>query len=221
MPLIEALEALFASHAHVHNAQQMAAYMKQVSPYIGLKKPLRAQLQKQVFAQYPIADEQQLIAYVHRLWSKTEREYQYAALDLLLAHKKLWSPHLFELFEQLVAIKPWWDTIDTLAVNCVGALIQKYPALQVHMDRWITDPLFWKRRVALLYQLRYKQKTDTKILARYCTQTMHEREFFIAKAIGWALREYSKTDPTWVRAFLTHHADQLARLSMREAGKYC
>ena len=221
MTLIKDLESAFTSHAHQKIAEWQYAYMKGISPFLGLQKPVRAKLQTGVFKLHPVTTRAELVSQVQALWDKPEREYQYAALDLLLLHKKLWAPELLPFFEQLITTKSWWDTVDTLAPHGVGWLVKKHPELVTHVDTWLTDASMWKRRAAVLHQLRYKHTTDTQRLSHYCKKLMHEREFFIAKAIGWSLREYSKTNPTWVRAFLHEHQRSLAPLSVREGGKYC
>lgn len=220
MTMIKDLEQLFIQHADKDIALQQAAYMKNISPYLGLNKPVRAALQKPLFKKYKFTSAE-LTEIVRILWRKNEREYCYAALDLLLHNKKLWTADFLLLFEELIAHKPWWDTVDILATNCFGPLIQRNPDLVHVMDTWIKDSAMWKRRVALIYQLKYKDTTDTHRLTKYITIIMHEREFFIAKAIGWSLREYSKTNPTWVREFINLHKNELAPLSIREGGKYC
>lgn len=218
--LITTLENVFNQHANAEIAHKQAAYMKNISLFLGLPKPLRAALQKPIFKAHRL-NASQLKETVLILWNKEEREYCYAALDLLLMYKKVWTPDYLDLFDEMTQIKPWWDTIDIIAAHCVGHLLKQHPVLKVTMDRWIHDKSLWKRRVALLYQLRYKSATDHTQLVQYYKITMHEREFFIAKAIGWSLREYSKTNPVWVKNFIEEHKQHLARLSIREGGKYC
>ncbi len=220
MNIINDLEKLFIKHANQDIAEKQQAYMKNISPYLGLQKPTRAALQKSVFKNYKLSKEE-LTKTVKLLWNKKEREYSYAALDLLLSNKKLWSSDFINLFEELIENRPWWDTIDILASNCVGPLIKNNPDLVKFMDLWIKDENMWKRRVAILHQLKYKTDTDTERLDKYYKITMHEREFFIAKAIGWSLREYSKTNKSWVSEFINKYKDKLAPLSVREGSKYC
>ncbi len=214
------LEMLFIEAKDPAIAQGQSAYMRDQFSFYGIKKPVRAQLEKEWFKKFSPTNEDELIALVTALWQKPQREFQYAALELAQKHHKLWSPAIFELFEQLIRTKSWWDSVDATASNLVGKLLLKYPHLQGSMDSWIKDDNFWIRRTALIHQLRYKSKTDHEKLFFYCTLTMHEQEFFIRKAIGWALREYSKTNPRDVQAFINAHKARLSPLSIKEASKY-
>lgn len=216
----DALYQQFLAYAHVAIAEQQKAYMKHHFSFLGIKKPVRAQYEKKVFKEYPLADQQELMDIIRWLWQQDAREFQYAACELAYYYKKLWTPEILPLFEQMIREKSWWDTVDDIAVNLVGLLIQKYPQLIPVMDTWIGDENKWIRRSALLFQLRWKEKTHETRLFSYCTHTMHEKDFFIRKAIGWVLREYSKTNPDSVRAFIEHYRPQLSGLSIREGSKY-
>ncbi len=202
-------------------AAPMAAYMKNRFPFLGIKKPRRALIQKELFKTYPITLEYELIAALELLWDKPEREYQYTACDLAYTYKKLWTPTILPVFESLISAKSWWDTVDILASKMVGTLLAQYPELKNGMNRWIDDKNLWIRRTALIYQLSYKEATDKERLFEYCTKTLHEKEFFIKKAIGWSLRQYSRTNPQAVKAFISEQKELLSGLSYREAGKYC
>jgi 3-methyladenine DNA glycosylase AlkD len=158
---------------------------------------------------------------VQQLWMQEKRECQYAATDLLLMYKGLWTQETIDLFKMCITQRSWWDTVDDIATNCVGALCLRFPDL-IHrvLDLWIKDTNMWLRRSALLFQLKYKQNTGAQRLFKYCAETMHEKEFFIRKAIGWVLREYSKTCPEAVAQFVSDHSSELSSLSKREACKY-
>jgi 3-methyladenine DNA glycosylase AlkD len=218
--LIAHLEQLFMDCADPFVAQAQAAYMKDKFIFYGLKKPTRAKLQKESFKKFPVVTHEELVATIEGLWLKSEREFQYAALDLAQKNFRLWSPAIFLLFEQLVRAKSWWDTVDTIASSLIGKLVLQDPELRFHMDNWITDDNFWIRRSALIYQLKHKKQTNHEKLFFYCATTSHEKEFFIRKAIGWALREYSKTDPERVKDFIEQHKNRLSPLSIKEGGKY-
>jgi 3-methyladenine DNA glycosylase AlkD len=127
---------------------------------------------------------------------------------------------MLEIFEYLIRTKSWWDTVDDIAANLVGPLLSDYPELIKVMDSWIQDENIWIRRTALIFQLKWKKQTDTNRLFTYCGQVMHERDFFIRKAIGWALRQYSKTDPVAVKQFIQDNQFKLSPLSIKEGGKY-
>ena len=214
------LEHIFTSAADSARAQAQAAYMKHKFQFFGISKPERAQLEKEFFKSCPITSHDELKQILTILWNKPQREFQYTACELAQKHHKLWTPDFFEVFESMIRTHSWWDSVDTIASNMVGKLLLKYPELQNSMDAWIDDDNFWIQRTALLFQLRYKEKTDEQKLFGYCKKRAHEKEFFIRKAIGWALREYSKTNPKSVKEFLVNHKDQLSPLSYKEANKY-
>lgn len=219
-PLVQELRELFESAADSDIALGQAAYMKNHFAFYGIKKPVRAQVQKDCFKKHKIQSENELKSIIELLWSYPQREMQYAALDLAAAYHKLWTPQSLNFLETLICTKSWWDSVDALAANILGKIIFKQPSLQNHMDSWIKDNNMWKRRTAIIHQLRFKGKTDVERLFSYSKLTMHENEFFIRKAIGWALREYSKTNPEAVKAFLAIHEKTLSVLSKKEASKY-
>ena len=218
--LISELEKLHLDIANKLIAQEQSAYMRNQFIYHGIKKPVLAQVQKEWRKSFALKHEHELITLTKALWLKPQREYQYVAIELAQKHHKLWSPEIFELFEHLIRTKSWWDSVDTIASNLVGKLLVKYPELQAHMDAWILDENVWIRRTALIYQLKYKAQTNHEKLFFYCSQTMHEKEFFIRKAIGWALREYSKTDPIRVKNYIESNKERISALSIKEGSKY-
>ena len=202
-------------------AKPMAAYMKNKFCFLGIKKPQRAPIQKNLFKRYPLANEEELIIALKLLWGKPEREFHYVACNLAYYYKKLWTEAMLEVFTSLICSKSWWDTVDILASKMVGTLLKEYPELNKHMNSWIENENLWLRRTALIYQLSYKEATNKERLFTYCTKTMHENEFFIRKAIGWSLRQYARTNPEAVISFITKHKKKLSPLSYREASKHC
>lgn len=218
-PLLKELYLRFQKEQNAPLAQKMSQYMKGHFPFFGLPAPFRRKIQKELFQQFPLSNEEELLAIVQGLWNKPERECQYAALDLLTKYKKLWNKEFLSHFENLLQEKSWWDSVDTLA-PLMGALLFQENSLKTQTEKWITHSNFWLRRSALIFQLRYREKTDWEKLFRYILLTCSEKEFFIRKAIGWALREYSKTAPQKVAVFLNTHRNQLSPLSVREASKY-
>lgn len=187
------------------------AYMLHQFPFLGVRSPLL----KKAVKTYDAAEWRQEISL---LWEEPEREFQYAALQLALLHKKEWAAADLELFEKLICSKSWWDTVDTIAPHLAGALFFRFPELLVHADRWLLSENLWLRRSAIIFQLRYKEKTDGDRLFKSCAHLGSEKEFFIRKAIGWALREYGKTEPKRVIKFLA--SASLSPLSVREARKH-
>ncbi len=220
MKLITELHHAFYAYAHTQRAIAQSKYMKNKFSFLGIQKPGRALLEKEIFRRMPLTTEKELIDAIQLLWQKDEREFHYSACELALYYKKLWTPAIFPLFESMIRTKSWWDTVDDIAANMVGILIFKHPELTAQMDAWISDEHMWIRRSALLFQLRWKAQTNKERLFSYCTKTMHEKEFFIRKAIGWVLREYSKTNQDAVRDFIASNRAHLSGLSIREGSKY-
>ena len=182
---------------------------------------MRAQIERDIFKQHPVQNEQEPHKIIKLLWQETPREYHYSACSLLQRNKKLWTEKTMSLAETMIRSHSWWDTVDMIASNIVGPLLLKYPSLLETMDAWINDENMWIRRSALLFQLKYKDKTNHLLLFEYCKKRMFEREFFICKAIGWALREYAKINHEAVITFTNQYKDHLAPLSYQQARKHC
>nr|WP_202455986.1 DNA alkylation repair protein [Streptomyces sp. SID8367] len=213
------MTTVYPAAADPGRAARMRAYMKDVAPFLGLPSPERRELSRTVLRGTPSPDETALTALALRCWALPEREYAYFAVDCLRRHVRLLSPDFLPVARQLITTVPWWDTVDHLAAYVVGGLVAADPRLTAAMDAWVEDDDLWVARTALLHQLRYRGATDADRLFAYCLRRAGHPNFFIRKAIGWALREYAKTDADAVRAFVAAHRDVLAPLSVREALK--
>ena len=198
-------------------APAMASYMRDQFPFLGIQSPAQRLLAREVLAGLARPAEEDLRDVAEGCWALPEREYQYFACGLLRRHARVCSAGFLATARFLVVTKPWWDTVDALAAHLVGPLVSAHPALVSTMDGWAVESDKWLVRTAILHQLRYKERTDAPRLFRYCTRQAGHPDFFIRKAIGWALREYAKTDPAAVRAYVAGH--RLAPLSTREALK--
>ena len=216
---IEILTNLFEEHRNSHNAEPMKRYMKNHFSFLGIKSPQRKELEKQFFHETGMLKEPFNRAFVFELWDKEEREYQYTGLVYLeKSLKKLQKDDLLSM-EKLITTKSWWDTVDAISPKPVGEIAKRFPEVIAEtIDGWAEGDAIWLRRAALLFQLKYKQGTNEELLYRYIKQNADSKEFFIQKAIGWALREYSKTNPASVKHFIDEN--QLAPLSVREGSKY-
>ncbi|MFF4253518.1 DNA alkylation repair protein [Streptomyces sp. NPDC001663] len=217
--VLERLTATYAAAADPERAAPMQAYMKDVAPFLGLTTPVRRALSRTVVEGLPRPDEADCTAIALRCWQLPEREYHYFAVDYLRRHARACSSGFLPVARHLVTTVSWWDTVDALAAHTVGALVAADPKLTADMDLWIVDDDLWVARTALLHQLRYKERTDTERLFSYCLHQSGHPDFFVRKAIGWCLREYAKTDPEAVRAFLARERGRFAPLSVREALK--
>ncbi|WP_338473291.1 DNA alkylation repair protein [Niallia sp. XMNu-256] len=200
-------------------AEPMANYMKNRFPFLGIKKPERTKLLRLFYRQTGILSQSFDPEWVMTLWEQDEREYQYAALDYLEKLLNKLDGSQITIMEKLITTKSWWDTVDALATKSVGEIARKSPeVIPEFIEGWAYGDHLWLRRTAILFQLKYKEQTNESLLYRFIEQNANSKEFFIQKAIGWALREYSKTNSESVRNFISSH--QLAPLSVREGSKY-
>lgn len=215
---IEIVTRLYQEHRNEENAGPMKKYMKDHFLFLGIKSPLRKELEKQFFKETGILKEPFEKDFVTGLWEKEEREYHYTAITYIGKFIKKLPKELIPFLEKLITTKSWWDSVDSIA-PLVGELAKKYPeVIGENIDDWAVDENSWLRRTAILFQLKYKQLTNEDLLYDYIVKNADSKEFFIQKAIGWALREYSKTNPSSVKAFI--EGNQLAPLSIREGSKY-
>lgn len=212
------LVVLFRKHKNSANAEPMKKYMRNQFDFLGLKTPERNQLLKDFMKEYGKPEMEQLEEIVRGLWTQPEREFQNVAMGLLdVSKKKLTLLHL-DLLEELVVTKSWWDTVDYLAINPIGRVLEgNEQVIEKYIKDWMNSPNIWLNRTAILFQLKYKEKTDEALLYDIIKRFASSDEFFIQKAIGWALREYSKTNPQSVIDFIAH--TKLSSLSKREGLK--
>ena len=203
--------------ANPDDAVAMKAYMKNKFEFLGVKTPARRKLAKAFFKQQ--TDSVIDWNFINESWSNPYRELQYAALDYLESRKKLLIPSDLPSLKKLAQTKSWWDTIDFLD-RLVGSIITRFPETKEIILSWSCDEDIWLRRLAIDHQLLRKEETDTELLEKILVNNLGQIEFFINKAIGWALRDYSKTNPDWVRDFIERHRAEMATLSIREGSKY-
>lgn len=202
-------------------AADMSAYMKNRFAFFGIPTPKRRRAVKPLLAEISrTPDEAWLLGVAETLWSFDERECQYVAVDLLVHHAdRLDAAHEGQV-ARLIRTKSWWDTVDALATHVYGNLAQRSPALLPVLRAYAEHEDLWLRRVAILYQLHYDADTDCTRLAEALEANLNHPDFFIRKAMGWALRQYARTDPDWVRTWLKRHERRLAALTVREASKH-
>jgi 3-methyladenine DNA glycosylase AlkD len=197
-------------------AVPMVAYMRDQFPYLGLPAPTQVRLNREILAGLPKPVEADLRVLATECWKKPEREYQYFAINVVRRHIASCSPAFLPLLRRLIVTKSWWDTVDPIGSRIVGMLVATHPRLVTTMDAWALDDNKWLARTAIIHQLYYTGTTDTERLFSYCAAQAGHPDFFIRKAIGWALRQYAYTDPEAVRAFVHGHPE-LSGLSKREA----
>jgi 3-methyladenine DNA glycosylase AlkD len=202
------------------DAEPMAAYMKNQFPFLGVKTPARRAAVRPVMKGAKEWSNRDLLGVAQQLMAQPEREFSFVAADLL----RKWSATLgsgdLVAVRALIETKSWWDTVDALAVHVVGAIVRGDRGLQSEMDLWIEDQDMWVARTAILHQLMWKEETDADRLFRYCDLRAADTEFFIRKALGWALRQYARTDPEAVRSYVETNQDRLSGLTKREAMRW-
>lgn len=199
----------------------MSKYMKDRFLFYGIKAEDRKRIQKMWFSQLPkVLSFDQRWEILIELWEKDQREYQYVAIDWLNSWKKEWiHPEDIKHIKWLIENKTWWDSVDAIASNYLGKFAKKFPEVANEMfEEWRDDSNFWINRSCLIFQLKYKKEVDFELLKSLIVQFQPNKEFFIQKAIGWSLRQYSKFEPDEVRKFVTEI--KLTGLAFREATKY-
>lgn len=197
-------------------ALQMSAYMRNQFKFLGITSPERREATKEYLK---TLNKELDWDFIDECWFNPYREFQYIACDYIKKMKKYLQVSDLERIKSLVVQKSWWDTVDNL-VRPVGFIVQQNPNLSKLMLKWSINDNFWIRRTAILHQLSQKEQTNTVLLDEIISNNFNQKEFFINKAIGWALRDYSKTNPEWVKEFLIKNQESLSSLSIREGSKY-
>lgn len=219
MNFILALETAFTANKNPENAFAMAKYMKNNFPFIGIKTEERRRIFKEIWKENKNEVSANARAIVFHLYSKPEREFQYCAIELLI--KELngnYKKEDIQLIEKLITNNSWWDSVDTIAKNLLGKYLVEFPLETTNViERFSNSDNMWLNRSAILFQLGYKQKTNGTLLFSECLKQSHSKEFFIQKAIGWALREYAKSNPEKVKEFIK--TNPFKPLSKKEALK--
>jgi 3-methyladenine DNA glycosylase AlkD len=215
---VTAVRAALEPAADPAKAPVMAAYMKDHYPFLGIASPLRRALVRDVVRAAGQPTEEELADALQALWALDEREYQYVGCDVLARHQRVCGEEfLAGPAETLIQTKSWWDTVDALRSAVVGPLVSRHDDLVAVIWRWIESDDIWLVRSAIIHQLGYGRRTDEERLFALCARRADHPDFFVRKAIGWALREHAKHAPDSVRAFVDAHRHRLAPLSAREA----
>jgi len=195
----------------------MRAYLLNQFDFLGLPAPVRRSAVQDLIVQ-SMPEARVIFDTVEQLWELREREFRYTAIDLLRRHHRKLTPADLPQIQRLLLQDPWWETVDGLAA-VVDEIVFADRSAQAIMDQWLEHPNFWVRRAAMLHQLGWRLETDTARLGGYALALAHEDEFFIRKAIGWALRDYARWDPAFVSAFVEANRKELSGLTVREACK--
>ena len=198
-------------------AKGQKKYMRNKFEFLGVKTPLKHELLKNHYKKFGKPEKELMNDYAKFLWKQPEREFQYIAINLYEKIMKQFEPEDIHILEYMIENKSWWDSIDSV-VRLNKVYFQKFPELvKEHTGRWINSDNFWFQRSALIFQLNYREKMDKDLMFKYIKKVAHSKEFFVQKAIGWILRQYSKFEPETVIEFVENN--ELATLSKREALK--
>lgn len=216
---VRALKAHFEAHANPAIAAPMKKYMRDQFEYLGIKSPQVAALQREFIAQHGLPSMEALDVISRELWKLPQREFQYIAMNLIGKFEKKVDEEFITTLEHLIITKSWWDTVDLLASHPVGTMFKRFPNVRKkYLGKWRKSENMWLRRTTLLFQLGYKKETDFDLLCEIIGENLGSQEFFINKAIGWALRQYAHTNPVPVKKFV-NATKELHPLSKREALK--
>jgi len=208
----------FEKHSNPAIASGAKAYMRNRSEFYGIPSPRRRQLLKEFIAKEGYPPFSQLEEMVYYAWEQPQREWQYSAMEIIEKSVKTADQSLIDLSEWMIINKSWWDTVDYVAPNIAGSLFNKYPEVKMsYIEKWMQSGNLWLQRSCLLHQLRNNKIADRELLFNLCERLAGHPDFFIRKAIGWALRQYSKSFPEAVTGFVNHH--ELSNLSRKEALK--
>lgn len=219
-PYLIAIKKIYAANGDAVIAKGAKAYLLNQFEFYGIKTPLRRQICKEFYKANPIKDHNELSTLIKECFSEPQRELHYFAIELLGHHKKLWSKKTLPLIEWMITHKSWWDSVDSTNTHVIGKFFLTYPEfIEEYTFNWNRSSNKWLQRMSILFQLLYKEKTNTALLTEYIEHAQLEEDFFIRKAIGWALRAYAYTDSKWVVKFVKAHP-QLSNLSKREALKH-
>jgi 3-methyladenine DNA glycosylase AlkD len=219
-PYLTAIKKIYAANGDATNAKGAKAYLLNQFEFYGIKTPLRREICKAFYKANPIKDHNELSTLIKECFAEPQRELHYFAIELLGHHKKMWSKKTLPLIEWMIIHKSWWDSVDSTNSNVIGKFFLTYPELiEEYTYKWNRSSNKWLQRMSILFQLMYKEKTNTTLLTDYIEYCQFEEDFFIRKAIGWALRSYANTNAKWVILFIKAHP-QLSNLSKREALKH-
>jgi 3-methyladenine DNA glycosylase AlkD len=215
---IHELTHVFKENQDSTIAAGQKAYMKDNFEFYGIKTELRRELQKPFLAKEYLPSKSDATEIIKLLWAQPQRDFQMFGQELMFKYVKKLEEGDIELIEFMISNKSWWDSVDFIAVKLVGAYFKKFPQNRHKIiERWLKSSNMWLKRSAILFQLKYKGDVDLDFLQIVIKANLGSKEFFINKAIGWVLREYSRTHQDWVENFVELHENELSNLSKREA----
>ncbi|MBA4196501.1 MAG: DNA alkylation repair protein [Chitinophaga sp.] len=217
-PYLISITKDFEKAANALKAEDFHKYMMGNFNFFGIKTPLRRQICKTHFRNHSLKKYEELQQLVEEAWALDLREYQYYAIELIIANKKLWTDKTIELIDFCLSTKSWWDTVDQIDASILPDYFKIFPQhIQPYTEKWNSSDNIWLQRSSIVFQKNFKHETNTALLKKYIIKHLASEEFHVQKAIGWALRAYSKTNAEWVEDFINEH--DLKPVSLREARK--
>ena len=223
LDLVTGVRRALAAAADPVKALSMRAYMKSAMPYRGVPSPGQGAIYKDLFPAHRLETFHAWQATCLELWRGAEyREERYAAVELAghRFYRGYQVPDALPMYDEMITEGAWWDHVDAVAIHLVGAMLPRHrTAVQAMLTAWRTDPSMWRRRTSIIAQVGLKAETDTDFLTASIEPNLADREFFVRKAIGWALRAYAWVDPEWVRGYVAENGERMSGLSRREALK--
>lgn len=219
--LVQFVRTELSARADPAKAVHMQAYMKTKMPFYGVPKPDREPVVRELKQRFAPADPHEYRQNVLSLWNLAHREEKYLAIGYVRTFRQFMTFEQIDLFERMIVEGAWWDLVDELASPIVsGVILIDRDRMRPVLEGWIENQVMWLRRAAIICHNGHKEKTDWPQLSDFCLRRSHEKEFYIRKAIGWALRDYARIEPEVVRSFLHEHRGKLSGLSYREAAKH-
>ena len=220
-PYLKEIQKIFLANGDQLIAKGAKAYLLNQFEFYGIKTPLRRQICKAFYKTHPIKDHTELSKLIKECFNEPQRELHYFAIELLGHHKKIWSIKTIPLIEWMITHQSWWDSVDSTNTHVISKFFLLHPEhIKAYTSKWNQSSNKWLIRMSILFQLTYKTKTDTNLLSKYVENSQLHEDFFVRKAIGWALRAYAYTNKKWVIQFVKAHP-LLNNLSKKEALKHC
>lgn len=214
----ETFKMMFEKNANLADRVAMKKYMRNQFEFYGIKTPKRREIYREF-----LKEERKLKQidweFLDECYADEHREFQYLVCNYLERMQNFIEPKDIAHIQKFIQTKSWWDTVDSFN-KVIGKLTLRNEEVKQLMRKWTVDEDFWLRRIAIIHQITFKEQTDPELLQEVILENLGSDEFFINKAIGWALRDYSKTNPQWVRNFISKNQSKLSKLSVREGSKY-
>ena len=219
-PMVDYIRRELAKAENPDKARQMQAYMKTNQEFYGVQAVARRKIFKTAVTKFELTSRQEYKQVIFELWNGRCREEMYQALEVAEHYQIYQDEKSWPIYENLIKTSPNWDTLDWVAGKIVNRLVAGNRKLEAKLVDWSKSDNFWVRRCSLLAHLHHRKETNTRLLSETILKLAYEKEFFIRKAIGWILRDYSYANPDWVTAFVERHRQVLSGLSKREALKH-